>query len=66
MPSRCFKGCLPLTPPTDVDQMLRIPQVEVGEYSCPLEQLKRNGKKHEGVEILHSDIVKSPIVYARA
>ena len=46
------EGRLPLISLPDADQMLSIPQVQLGEHHCPLEQFKGGGEEWEGVAVL--------------
>ena len=63
MSSWCYEGRLPLLSLPDANQMICIPQVELGEHCCPLEQFKGSGKKWEGVAVLNCNVIKTAIVY---
>lgn len=57
---------LPFVSLPDADKVVSVAEVEFGENSGPLKQLKHTGDEKKGVLVHNSDVVKSPVISARA
>ena len=65
MPRRCVEGRLPLISFPDLDQMISVAEIQLGEDGGPLQQLKSRGDEWEGILVLDRDLVQTPVIDTR-